>query len=260
MKKSFFTTREIAFLAVMTALNSTIELTFGNFLHAVGFPMKGSVLVGLNVIIYSLTFSRLRHFGAATCVGAGTVFVNFLFTGSFKFFALPLIFAESLTIDIILTLLKNSRAAVILGGMTAGIVAGLGGVFNSVVFRGVSLNSGLTRMTGQEVNLGSSVGIMFAYLVISRAVVGIFFGYLAWLAVKRLEPILDKFVPVSETEQLAGKPAAVPLPAKAASAPGAAASASGGAVTADGTAAANGADAAGGADISDAASKVAKEA
>ena len=94
--------------------------------------------------------------------------------------------------------MHNSRAAVILGGMTAGIVAGLGGVFNSVIFRGISLNSGLTRMTGPEINWGTSVGIMFAYLVISRAVVGIFFGYLAWLAVKRLEPILDKFVPISD--------------------------------------------------------------
>lgn len=95
-------TFEITILALLASLNAVIELTLGNYLHSIKFPLVGSIMVGINVIIYTVGYYQVPRRGSILTMGFITALINLFFGGSFKPWAIIAIFLESGIIEAII--------------------------------------------------------------------------------------------------------------------------------------------------------------
>lgn len=192
MKKLSYSVSDIALIAVLTACNSVLELSVGNLLHVVGFSLKGSVMSGLNLLVYVLLFARLRRFGAVTICGAATAFVNFAVTGGFKLFALYCIVLEALAIDAILSAGGINRKSTCIAGTAAGILAFLCGLVNGVVFMGGDFSLICRRLSQLGAAGELSLAAVLLLVVLSRTAIGVVFGLLSLEVLRIFEPVLKK--------------------------------------------------------------------
>ena len=187
--------KELTFTAMLTCCNSVLELVIGNLLHLINFSMKGSVLVGLNVMVYTVLFSRIPRFGIITLCGLATAAVNFLLTGGFKFFALYCIVVEALAVDIIFTKFGLNKISIMSACIIAGIVASLCGFFNGVVFLGIDITQAAQRISQSPLTLGQPLAIIFAFIIAWRIVVGWAFGLVSCKILEVLNPELSRIMP-----------------------------------------------------------------
>lgn len=193
MKKLTYSASDITLIAALTACNSVLELSVGNLLHVIGFSLKGSVMVGLNLLVYVLLFSRLRRFGAVTMCGFATAFVNYAITGGFKLFALYCIVLEALAIDLILSACGVNRKSTCIAGTAAGILAFLCGLINGVIFMGGDFSAVCRRLSQLGPAGGWSLAAVLLFVIVSRTAIGVLFGLLSLQVLKITEPILKKF-------------------------------------------------------------------
>ena len=187
--------KELTFTAMLTCCNSVLELVIGNLLHLINFSMKGSVLVGLNVMVYTVLFSRIPRFGIITLCGLATAAVNFLLTGGFKFFALYCIVVEALAVDIIFTKFGLNKISIMSACIIAGIVAILCGFFNGVVFLGIDITQAAQRISQSPLTLGQPLAIILAFIIAWRIVVGWAFGLVSCKILEVLNPELSRIMP-----------------------------------------------------------------
>ena len=187
--------KELTFTAMLTCCNSVLELVVGNLLHLINFSMKGSVLVGLNVMVYTVLFSRIPRFGIITLCGLATAAVNFILTGGFKFFALYCIVVEALTVDIIFAKFGLNKVSVMSACIIAGIVASLCGFFNGVVFLGIDVSQAAQRISQSPLTLGQPLAVVFAFILAWRIVVGWAFGLVSCQILEVLNPELARIMP-----------------------------------------------------------------
>lgn len=192
MKKLSYSVSDISLIAVLTACNSVLEISAGTLLHVVGFSLKGSVMAGLNLLVYVLLFARLRRFGAVTICGAATAFVNFAVTGGFKLFALYCIVLEALAIDAILSAGGINRKSTCIAGTAAGILAFLCGLVNGVVFMGGDFSLICRRLSQLGAAGELSLAAVLLLVVLSRTAIGVVFGLLSLEVLRIFEPVLKK--------------------------------------------------------------------
>ncbi|MGM9999668.1 MAG: hypothetical protein ACI38Q_09830 [Candidatus Bruticola sp.] len=185
------TVRELTFTAMLTCCNSVSELVIGTLLHIINFSMKGSVLVGLNVMVYTVLFSRIPRFGIITLCGLGTAAVNFLITGGFKFFALYCIVLEALVVDIIFSVFKFNRGSIIASCIAAGLTACLCGFANAFLFLGIDLEQALQRLSQSSLTVGQPLAAIVAFIVGWRVLAGVVFGLIACKVIRLLSPEIN---------------------------------------------------------------------
>ncbi|MGM9992586.1 MAG: hypothetical protein ACI376_07065 [Candidatus Bruticola sp.] len=185
------TVKELTFTAMLTCCNSVSELVIGTLLHLINFSMKGSVLVGLNVMVYTVLFSRIPRFGIVTLCGLGTALVNFLITGGFKFFALYCIVIEALVVDIIFSVFKLSKSSIIASCVAAGLTACLCGFVNAFLFLGIDPGIALQRLSQSTLTLGQPLAVIVGFIVLGRILAGVVLGLVAWRLVRLISPERD---------------------------------------------------------------------
>lgn len=195
--------KELTFTAMLTCCNSVLELVVGNLLHLINFSMKGSVLVGLNVMVYTVLFSRIPRFGIVTLCGLATAAVNFILTGGFKFFALYCIVVEALVIDIIFVKFGLNKISVMSACIIAGIVASLCGLFNGVVFLGIDVSQAAQRISQSPLTLGQPLAVILAFIIAWRIVVGWAFGLVSCKILEVLNPELARIMPGAVQNEVA---------------------------------------------------------
>lgn len=177
-------TKELTLIALMTACNTLMELLIGGFLHLINFSMKGSVMIGFNLMVYTLLFARIPRFGIITMCGVCTAFLNLLLTGGSKLFAIYCIGLEALVIDLIIYFGGLKRLSVMAAGVVAGLVACLCSVVNGVIFMGIDPVNMLNRLADSSLVLGHSVVVILMAVLFWRVVVGVAFGALAFKVCK----------------------------------------------------------------------------
>lgn len=196
--------KELTFTAMLTCCNSVLELVVGNLLHLINFSMKGSVLVGLNVMVYTVLFSRIPRFGIITLCGLATAAVNFILTGGFKFFALYCIVVEALAVDIIFAKFGLNKISIMSACIVAGIVASLCGFFNGVIFLGVDVSQAAQRISQSPLTLGQPLAAILVFIIAWRVVVGWAFGLVSCKILEVLNPELVRVMPeVAQNENAA---------------------------------------------------------
>ena len=197
--KSYSFTRDITVMAMAVACNTALELTLGTFLHAVKFPLTGSLMVVVNACAYLLAYQYNPRFGRITVMGIASAVVQLLMAGGLKFMVLPALITEALAIDVIISALGVSRLSFVICGACAGLTAFVCKLFNMYVFRGIPLDAALQKTADIGVHwdsLGAVITAMTAY----RLGVGALFAWFFWPWLVRLSAALS----------LSAPPAAVP--------------------------------------------------
>lgn len=192
--------KELTFTAMLTCCNSVLELVVGNLLHLINFSMKGSVLVGLNVMVYTVLFSRIPRFGIITLCGLATAAVNFILTGGFKFFALYCIVVEALVVDAIFAKFGLNKISTISACIVAGIVASLCGFFNGVVFLGIDIYQAAQRISQSSLTLGQPLAVILAFIILWRIAVGWAFGLVSCKILEILKPEFARVMLTAATQ------------------------------------------------------------
>lgn len=202
--KPYSFTRDITVMAMAVACNTALELTLGTFLHAVKFPLTGSLMVIVNACAYLLAYRYNPRFGRITVMGIASAVVNLILAGGLKFMVLPAIITEALVIDIIISVLGVSRLSFVVCGAGAGLTAFICKLFNMYVFRGIPLDAALQKTADIGVHwesLEAVLTVMTAY----RLGIGALFAWFFWPWLERLSAAVSvSSVPVSA----AGNPAA----------------------------------------------------
>ena len=173
-------TREAATLAMLAACNAALEMTLGNYLRAVHFPMAGSTMVGLNLVVYAVGFLRVPRRGGILAIGLGTAFLNFVLTGSFKLLALPAIVLEAALIDAVLSTLGLNRVSLVTAGILSNLLALGWRLITGWLILGSPPAQTLARLVSEDFAARLSFPVLLGLLLASRALVGVLFALLAW--------------------------------------------------------------------------------
>ncbi|MFP4497902.1 MAG: hypothetical protein ACLFQV_06775 [Vulcanimicrobiota bacterium] len=176
--------REITILALLAGLNAVLELTLGNYLHYVKFPLVGSIMVGINVIVYVAGYSRVPRRGTILTIGFITAVLNLFFGGSFKPWSIVAIFLEALLIEAVISPLGLKFWTVLL----ASVVSNLFSLFYTITVVALVMKKGfagsmsvvLQRFMGSVENLTDYVIGAGVIVVMLHLVIAAIFAGLAW--------------------------------------------------------------------------------
>jgi hypothetical protein len=185
-----FTTREMATLAMLVACNAAMELTLGNLLHAVRSPMTGSLLVGLNLVVYAMGYLRVPRPGAILVIGVGTAFLKFALAGSFKMLALPAIVLEAALIDLLISRGGLNRVTLVLSGILASVFSLGWRLTTAWFFVGIEPAVTLARLVHEDFAARAPFLALLGVMLASRALAGALFGLLAWRVLALVESAL----------------------------------------------------------------------
>ena len=183
---------DITFMALLAAINIALEFCFGTMLHAVQFPFKGSIMVVLNVLVYSCAYKRFRRWGRISALGACTALGNFLLIGGCKFTALPAILIEAFFIDALISLLGLSRRSFAAAGAGASVCAFLMRLVNLRLFYGVPIMDGMQRIYEANTWLGLSCALTLTVLIAYRLALGAMLAWPLWSVLERLESFVSR--------------------------------------------------------------------
>lgn len=187
--KSYSLTRDITVMAMAVACNTALELTLGTLLHAVKFPLTGSLMVIVNACAYLLAYQYNPRFGRITLMGIASAVVNLIIAGGLKFMVMPALIIEALAIDIIISSLGTTRCGFVICGAGASLTAFACKLFNMYVFRGIPLDLALQKTADIGVpweSLTTIVTVMAAY----RLGIGALFAWFFWPWLSRLSEAL----------------------------------------------------------------------
>lgn len=184
MMKNFNKSRELTIIAILAGCNAVMELTLGNYLHSIKFPLKGSILVGLNLIIYAVAYKSVPKKGAIATMGLITAMMNLFFGGSFKPWSILAIFLEALIIEFIISFRGLSYTSLTIAGVTSNlfsIVYSIG-VMTIILGRGFmgALIELPTRILGSRALAGNSLALLLLMIALLHAANGALFAWLGW--------------------------------------------------------------------------------
>jgi hypothetical protein len=176
---------ELTKLALFAACNALLELTVGNYLHYIKFPMVGSFMVSLNIIVYTTGYLLVPKKGSILMMGFLTSLLNLLMGGTFKIPAIFAIFCEALIIEAIISIFGFKFPSI----LTASISANLFSLAWTVGFYGIIMGRGgavetfirvFSRPFGDEIFIRN--WLVFAFLIVCAIHIlnGIIGAKLAW--------------------------------------------------------------------------------
>lgn len=110
----------------------------GSLLHLCNAPFTGTIMVGLNLLVYALARMRVPRFGAVIIMGVATSLVNAILSGGFKPGASISIMLEAVCIEAMLTFFGSGRGVLIGTGALLSLVAKLSSFLNMLIFFGWS--------------------------------------------------------------------------------------------------------------------------
>jgi len=183
-------TREAATLAMLAACNAALEMTLGNYLRAAHFPMAGSTMVGLNLVVYAVGFLRVPRRGGILAIGLGTAFLNFVLTGSFKLLALPAIVLEAALIDLVLSTAGLNRVSLVTAGVLSNMLSLGWRLATGWLVLGSPPAQTLASLVTQDFAARFPFPVLLALFLASRALVGVLFALLAFRVLDLVESAL----------------------------------------------------------------------
>lgn len=177
-------TFEITIIALLAACNSVLELTLGNYLHLIKFPLTGIVMVGVNIIIYTAGFSLVPKKGTIISMGFLTVMMNLFFGGAFKPWAIVAIFLEAVIIEIFFDLMGMSFWSVMSASISANVFSLVYTFFTYIVVLGRGITTTFMKIVGTFTKspdiLNISLFTLGAFLILLHVIAGAAFGLTAW--------------------------------------------------------------------------------
>ncbi|MBQ7567553.1 hypothetical protein IJT17_01970 [bacterium] len=201
--KPYSLTRDIAVMGMAVACNAALELTLGTFLHAVHFPLTGSLMVVVNACVYALAYSYNPRFGRITLMGLASAVVSLILAGGLKFTIMPALVTEAAVIDIFISCLGLNRLGFIASGAMASLTSFGFKLFNMYVFRGIPLDAAVHKAADIGVSW-DSIYMMLTAMVAYRLAIGALFAWALWgMLVRLLSMLTGQTVQVTASEHCA---------------------------------------------------------
>jgi ABC-type thiamin/hydroxymethylpyrimidine transport system permease subunit len=187
-------TKTISFLALLAAVNCSLELTLGSYLHLIRFPFTGQVMTGLDIIIYILVFWVCPKPGSITLVAFIDALGNLYFGGSFKPFALSAIFFEGFIVDVIISLLGFRKMSFRIASVAISLFSFVYPLLTLMLFYGKPPQEAWWNLILKLFpNLKATfpvIGTVITGLLIFHIITAIIFADLGWKILRRMEQII----------------------------------------------------------------------
>lgn len=115
----YFTPKEIAFLGMMAAANSAVEISLGSLMHSLHIPGKSIILVTINMIIYFAAIKATGKKGSIIITGFITAFIKLIYGWEFsKLGPAFAIFSEAAIMELCVMLMPlKSWSSIVTGGI-----------------------------------------------------------------------------------------------------------------------------------------------
>jgi hypothetical protein len=185
--------QEITIIAILAGCNAALELTLGNCLHLVKFPLVGAVMVGIDLVIYTLAFEMVPRRGTITALAFISALLNFVGGGAFKPWAILAIIIEGILIDLIISSFGTGIISLASAGIATGLFTWLYSIFEARFFLGGNATQTLIKVfsdiMGSENPGRYSLMAIVLIIIVLHIISGILWGFLAW----RVKGILWKF-------------------------------------------------------------------
>jgi len=110
-------TRELTFLALTAAFLAVLEGILGTYLHSLGFPFTGSLLVGVNLVFYLIAKRQAPFKGSIILLGLVFALLRLTLFPGFALMPAVAIFLEAVLLEGVFILLGTGVKGSVLGGI-----------------------------------------------------------------------------------------------------------------------------------------------
>ncbi|MEQ8190375.1 MAG: hypothetical protein ABRQ39_20580 [Candidatus Eremiobacterota bacterium] len=177
-----FTSREIALTGVLAGLNGALEITLGNYLHALHFFFTGNVMVGMNICIYMCARKSIDRKGIILIIGFITAFIKLLL--GYNINAALFIFLEALIIEGIIFIMGFNLTGNIIASISVNLLIVLYKFGLLWVMGGSKAFTALIEFTRKFANYmhinNELIMLPFILLLVIYSLWGIAFGLAGW--------------------------------------------------------------------------------
>jgi ABC-type thiamin/hydroxymethylpyrimidine transport system permease subunit len=197
-----FTIRDLVYIGVFGALWGAAEMTLGSLLHVLNVPFSGALLAGIGITIALIGRLFVPRTGSVLFIGLVTALLKMLSLGGIVLNPMIGIVAESLLVEVVLTLWGRPRRA---SFAVAGSLAALWPFVHPFFTQGILAGQGILTIYGRTLEKGakllgldpSALLLVLGGLIGIHLLIGIIAGLLAWDAGRivqlRLRPTSSRY-------------------------------------------------------------------
>jgi hypothetical protein len=183
-----FTTRQIILMSLLAATNGVLEITLGNYFHAMHFFFTGNVMIGFNCIVYITGKQAVPQKGSIIIIGFISSLIKFLF--GWNIGAAASIFVEALLIELALDIIGFNQAGAVTGSVIANMWAFLQKLIAGSIIGGKGFLSTLYNITDRGAAFfhisKSSILLLVILILFFYSLWGVVFGVTGWKLTERL--------------------------------------------------------------------------
>ncbi|HPZ08217.1 MAG TPA: hypothetical protein PL110_08890 [Candidatus Eremiobacteraeota bacterium] len=183
-----FTTRQIALMGLLAAINGVLEITLGNYLHLLQFYFTGNIMIGFNCIVYLMGKKAISQRGTILVIGFISALIKFILGWNIN--AAIAILIEALLMELTINIIGFN----IVGAVTGAVMANMWALFQKLIVLGIIGGAGfintikvITDKTAMFFNIDK--GYMFLLIMIllfCYSLWGVLFGTIGWKLTGRL--------------------------------------------------------------------------
>ena len=179
-----FSTRDLVYIAVLSALWAASENLLGGQLHAMNIPLSGAVLAAIGVFLMVICRSFVPKVGSILMMGVVVALLKVLSIGGIVLSPMIAIFMEALLVESAMTLGGPSVVASSIGGMLADMYS----IVHPFIFQPLLFGTSMLVIYQKTISAASkifgidpaSVILIFLALAVSQGVLGMIGGVAGW--------------------------------------------------------------------------------
>lgn len=179
-----FSTRDLVYIAVLSALWAASENLLGGQLHAMNIPLSGAVLAAIGVFLMVTCRSLVPKVGSILLMGLVVALLKVLSIGGIVLSPMIAIFMEALLVELAMTVGGTTLLASSIGGMLADMYS----IVHPFIFQPLLFGTSMLVIYQKTISATSKIfGIdpaniilIFLALAISQGILGVIGGVAGW--------------------------------------------------------------------------------
>jgi hypothetical protein len=179
-----FSTRDLVYIAVLSALWAASENLLGGQLHAMNIPLSGAVLAAIGVFLMVTCRSLVPKMGSILLMGVVVALLKVLSIGGVVLSPMIAIFVETVLVELAMTVGGTTLLASSIGGMLADAYS----IVHPFIFQPLLFGASMVVIYQKTISAASkifgidpaNVILIILALAISQGVLGVIGGVAGW--------------------------------------------------------------------------------
>ncbi len=179
-----FSTRDLVYIAVLSALWAASENLLGGQLHAMNVPLSGAVLAAIAVFLMVTLRSLVPKVGSILMMGIVVALLRVLGIGGIVLSPMIAIFMEAVLVELAMTVGGTTLLASSIGGLLADMYS----IVHPFIFQPLLFGTSMLIIYQKTISAASkifgidpaNVILIFLALAISQGILGIIGGVAGW--------------------------------------------------------------------------------